>query len=341
MYDYSQRINDLKRELSVYNDEVKAKKINQEISKTVQLINNKMLDFIDENAGSEKMTIRGGGIFKKKKKIAVYPDTKMFVNFLSANSPLEYYLSASISMGYHDLVITEKDFPIIKTVMRDFRHSSSYSAGTRSSIECADNTSCLIYPLNIGFFFGDYSNNLKQYTESTKFFISNFYDYSNIYKIYYYDFKLSKFRQIKNNKIVDNDFMRDDDCYYLKIFPEFGYLFELGRLNIGLEEFAPKNIRSGLSKIEKMNHIDNTELADYIQYMMVGFSERNHDVDQNNIKLIKNRGWTREGTRYFLVKKTDRKMGIKVTLEKYGSDQNSMIWDDQIIKASEKLNDIL
>lgn len=338
---YLQRMNEIKRKLSLSNKELKAETISQEISKTVQMINERMLEFISENINSENITIREGGIFKKKKKMSSYPDPRMFANFLTANSDLEYYLSASVSMGHRELFITEKDLPIIKTVLREFRTTIGFDDKDRSNIECADNNLCLIYPLNIGFFFGDYLDNLKCYTENTKFHISDFYDYSNIYKIYYYDFELNKFRHIENNEIVDNERMREEDRYYLEIFPEFGYLFELGRLNIGLEEYGPNIIRNGLTKIEKINHIDNLELADYIQYMMVGFSERNHDVNQNNIKLIRNRGWTKEGTRYFLVKKIDRTMGIQVTLEKYGSDSNSIIWDDPIVEASEKLNELI
>lgn len=41
---------------------------------------------------------------------------------------------------------------------------------------------------------------------------------------------------------------------------------------------------------KKINRVDNLELTDYIQHMMVRFSEISYDVDQNNIKLIRNRG---------------------------------------------------
>lgn len=101
-----------------------------------------------------------------------------------------------------------------------------------------------------------------------------------------------------------------------------------------------KTISKGLSK-KKINRVDNLELTDYIQHMMVRFSEISYDVDQNNIKLIRNRGWAKEGARYFLAKKIDRKIEIRVILEKYNSDDNSIIQDDLIVEVSEKLNELI
>jgi hypothetical protein len=67
--------------------------------------------------------------------------------------------------------------------------------------------------------------------------------------------------------------------------------------------------------------------------MMLKFAEYNHDVYQKNIRIIKYQGYICPGTRYFYVETSYRRMGIKVSLEKYEASKNEMVWDDMIAKS--------
>lgn len=66
---------------------------------------------------------------------------------------------------------------------------------------------------------------------------------------------------------------------------------------------------------------------------MVNFAENNHDVCQENITLFEGKGYVNKGTRYFIVSTFYGKMGVRVSLEKYGADENDVVWDKSIVEA--------
>lgn len=329
-----EKLNTLKNMLLSSSKEEQKRLINREIQHTITIINKKMKDIVIGKNRFEKVNINKGFLpLKKKEMISLVPDTRIYYYFLLANSPFSAYLPAYMSLDYKKVKVTNDDFPIIKTVIEDSSTYKNNSIENKYEFKEARNTTIFMYPLNICFYYGDDLQNLNHYTDHTQYYISSVYDTSCLYDIYYFDFSKNVFRQRKGNKIVKPTFMASDSLYYLNIIPEFGYLFELGRLNLNIINYVSDLATNGINYVRKLSNISDSEYEDYLRFMMLKFAEYDYDVYQKNIRIIKYQGYICPGTRYFYVETSCRRMGIKVSLEKYGASKNEMVWDDMIAKS--------
>ncbi|EKZ0433803.1 hypothetical protein ACIJDA_002652 [Enterococcus faecalis] len=307
--------------------------LKNEIHNTVETINKKIETIVKGKERDEKKYIKSGFFSFKKEEISLVPDVRIYYDFLFANTQFNNpYLTSFMAPKYKEIKVTEKEIPVIKSVIED---SSVYKIVKEEKFEIkeARSTSILLYPLNICFCYGDNLQNIKQHSKDTSYHISAIYDTTSLYNIYFFDFETTTFRSKKDNHIIESKFMSSDSNYYLEKIPEFGFLFELGRLNLKITKMVQDSIKKGLTYIQEMTKISKTEYNDFIRFMMVIFAEYNHDVCQENIILFEGKGYVNKGTRYFIVSTFYRKMGVKVSLEKYGADGNNVVWDESIVEA--------
>lgn len=307
----------------------------EEIKQTVYCVNDLMRNQVKGHARNEKIKVLVGKFpIYKWKKISVIADTRLYSYFLSANTHLDWYLAHFISFDYNKTKITENEIPIIKSIIDDSSVYRSANIERYPDIKETRNTTILLYPLNIAFYYGDDLQDMDRYTKDTKFRLESFNDYTNMYKNFYFDFKSNEYRQIKDKRSVKIDFMPNDAKYHLNKIPEFGYLYELGRLNLDFEEYLPNIIKKQRLKLAEKSSITDDEYNDYVRYMMVAFSKDTLDVQQEQIELVKNKSYVTPGERYFIVNGT---MGISVSLQKYGSNNDRIVQNDRIVEAS-KMN---
>lgn len=307
--------------------------LKNEIYNTVETINKKIETIVKGKDKYKKIHVKNKFYFFKKKEISLVPDVRIYYHFLLANTQSNYYLTSHMAPEYKNVKVTEKEIPVIKSIIED---SSVYKKDRKEGkfeIKEASNTSILLYPLNICFYYGDDLQKLKLHSKDTSYYISAIYDTTSLYNVYFFDFETNTFRSKKDNQIIESSFMSFDSAYYLEKIPEFGFLFELGRLNLNITKMVQESIKPGLNFIQEMTKISKTEYNDFIRFMMVIFAENNHDVCQENITLFEGKGYVNKGTRYFIVSTFYGKMGVRVSLEKYGADENDVVWDKSIVEA--------
>lgn len=118
----------------------------------------------------------------------------------------------------------------------------------------------------------------------------------------------------------------------LEKFPDFGYLFELGRLNLNFQDQMPDLIQEKIHEIEKDYHLSSEEYLDYVRYIMFKFAEYNIPIQESDIQLVK-RGYHFSGEHRFLVRNQDSIEGIRVSLKKFGANTDDVIWVPSIVDS--------
>ncbi|MCO5542037.1 hypothetical protein [Enterococcus faecalis] len=332
------KFSNVERELKGFsNVEQKEDFLNNEIKDTVDLINTKIVKQVSGYSREDIVYLKRK-LFRKKKSFHRIADERIYNYFLMGNTPYSWYLPRFFSAEYNTIKTNEKEIPILKSIIDDSSVYTNYVKTSSNLYKEARSAAMFIYPLDICFFYGDDLQNMKRYTIDTQYRIESFYDLTNVYKVYYFDFKTCRFKKMKTNEIVNSGFMPEDSEFHLEQIPEFGYLYELGRLKMTIIDNPSKLTLIAKKRFEAFNKISEAEYDDYVRFMMIRFSEYNHEVNQNQIELITNRGYQSKGTRYFLIHASYRKMGIEVSLQKYGSDNDNMVWDDKIVEAANLLS---
>lgn len=328
------RLINLENQLKECSQDKGSELVAKEISETVESINDSLIELSkgkNPYSTSKSVTDFFKKIIRETSDIA---DVRTYKFFLNANSRLFYYISRLTSFDYNTTKVTAQDFPIIKSITEDTPNYYPIS-----KIEEVKTSSVFIYPLNIVFYYGDNLQNVILYDDETKFNVNSFEDISNYYKLFYFDFKTSCFKHLKDDTPVINDFMQEDSKHFLKLIPEYGYLFELGRINLKFNHNLSSIAQKGLKMLEESSKFSSHEMNDYVRYMMVEFSKMNHDIKQNEIVPIDNLSYIHKGSRKFIINAHYGTFVVEVDLEKYGSERNRMVWDDKALETIQFLTD--
>ncbi|MCJ0586398.1 hypothetical protein, partial [Enterococcus cecorum] len=140
------------------------------------------------------------------------------------------------------------------------------------------------------------------------------------------------FRYIHSNKIVSPNYLKHEALFHLERLPEFGYLFELGRLNLQFAQWFPEIVKENLSKIETELQLNEQTKQNYIRFIMVKLSELGVPVQQTNIETISSFGNSNNGQRNFIVHTDNGEtVGIKVSLRRYGATKDKLTFNKTLV----------
>lgn len=314
--------------------------INDEIRSVVETINHKLVLHATghEKEDSSFKWVKSN-LFRIPRRISSIVNPRVCANFLFANCGV----AENIAKCTHTHFKTdEKDFPIIKNVLED---SSCYRENIRNSSQCYKNArnvqSIFIYPINICYNYGDDLQNLIYYSKETIFEIYEFYNIENLYRTYYFDFNINQFRYIHSNKIVSPNYLKHEALFHLERLPEFGYLFELGRLNLQFAQWFPEIVKENLSKIETELQLNEQTKQNYIRFIMVKLSELGVPVQQTNIETISSFGNSNNGQRNFIVHTDNGEtVGIKVSLRRYGATKDKLTFNKELVTKHQLINNL-
>ncbi|WP_285009814.1 hypothetical protein [Lactococcus formosensis] len=252
--------------------------------------------------------------------------------FLSANSNKIWEIASYKSLFELDKKILEEEYPILLFAREDSSSFKAYFEEAKENKKTSRNTVNLYHPLNIAVSNGEDLQDIKYYDQNTHFNVAEFIDLSNFYSLFYFDFVANTFKEKKTNKISESSYMINESMYFLEKFPDFGYLFELGRLNLNFQDLMPDLIQEKIHEIEKDYHLSSEEYLDYVRYIMFKFAEYNIPIQESDIQLVK-RGYHFSGGQRFLVRNQDSIEGIKVSLRKFGAKTDDVIWDPSIVDS--------
>lgn len=305
--------------------------INNEIRSIVGIINHKLIQYSEGHIKEDcSFTWVRGKLFRIPAKIRSIVAPKLCANFLFANCDDDENIAKYTRTHFKT---NEKEFPIVKNVLED---SSCYRVNIRNGSQYYKNArnvqSIFIYPINICYNFGDDLQNLKYYSEETIFEVYEFYNIENLYRTYYFDFNINQFRYIHSNKIVSPNYLKHEALFHLERLPEFGYLFELGRLNLQFAQWFPEIVKEKLSKIETEFQLDEKTKQDYVRFIMIKLSELGVAIQQTNIEAINSFGNSIDGQKSFIAHTDNGEtIGIKVSLRRYGATKDDLSLDESLV----------
>lgn len=306
--------------------------VNSEIRNVVFKLNQEIAQYVKGHGRHEKQLISYGFLSIMKKRIDRVPEVLIYKYFLAANSNKSWEIASYKPLLDLDKKILEEEYPILLFAREDSSCFKGYFEDVKESKRTSRNTVNLYYPLNIAVSNGEDLQDIKYYDRNTYFNVADLIDLSNFYSLFYFDFVTATFKEKKTNNTSESNYKTNESIYFLEKFPDFGYLFELGRLNLNFLDLMPDLIQEKIHEIEKDYQLGSEEYLDYVRYIMFKFAEYNIPIHESDIQLVK-RGYHFSGERRFLVRNEDNIEGIKVSLRKFGANTDDVIWDPSIVDS--------